>query len=146
MAAKKNSECCKQGRRENKGSKNRRSHDSGNKRRSYSRGDEDVEDEEEEENYPEASRPPPPRRSRAAANWETRFGSGAAVSLTVLEVKRLLLLTIEILVNSRAIRFSGAMIPVLMSFVDVALGFPIAIAAVHAFRKYTLSSSSYNFL
>lgn len=69
-------------------------------------------------------------------NWETKFGCWAAVSLTVLEIKRLLLLTLEMLVNSRAIRFAGALMPIIFTFVDVGLGFPVAIAAVYAIRKY----------
>ncbi|XP_031785166.1 CD63 antigen isoform X4 [Nasonia vitripennis] len=69
-------------------------------------------------------------------NWETRFGCWAAVSLTVLEVKRLLLLTLEMLLNSRAIRFAGALMPIIFTFVDVGLGFPAAVAAVYAIRQH----------
>ncbi|OXU29679.1 hypothetical protein TSAR_007865 [Trichomalopsis sarcophagae] len=73
---------------------------------------------------------------RRPQNWETRFGCWAAMSLTVLEVKRLLLLTLEMLVNSRAIRFAGALMPIIFAFVDVGLGFPAAVAAVYAIRKH----------
>ncbi|XP_014218495.1 CD63 antigen-like [Copidosoma floridanum] len=68
--------------------------------------------------------------------WETRFGCCAAVSLSVLEVKRLLLLTLEMLMDSRPIRFAGALVPIVLSFADSGLGFPIAIATLYAIRRH----------
>lgn len=76
-------------------------------------------------------------------NWETKFGCCAAVSLSVLEIKRFALLTLEMLTDSKPIRFAGALVPVLLSFCDAGLGFPVAIATVYAIKKLFLKSPSY---
>ncbi|XP_014226460.1 uncharacterized protein LOC106652180 [Trichogramma pretiosum] len=68
-------------------------------------------------------------------DWETRLGHGAALSLSILEIKRLLLLSLEMLIDSRPVRFAGALAPLLVSFCDVGLGFPVAVATLYALRR-----------
>lgn len=69
------------------------------------------------------------------SEWEIRFGYGVAVSLAILEAKRLFLLVLEMVIEWQVIKFVGGSQPVLLTFVDIAIGFPSALAIIHFFRK-----------
>ncbi|XP_058799869.1 uncharacterized protein LOC131669177, partial [Phymastichus coffea] len=67
---------------------------------------------------------------------EARLGCWAALGLGVLETKRLLLLLgLEMLLDSRAMRFAGALAPFAFSLVDAGLGLPVAVGAVLSLRR-----------
>lgn len=73
--------------------------------------------------------------SNCNCEWEIRFGYGVAVSLAILEAKRLFLLVLEMVIEWQVIKFVGGSQPVLLTFVDIAIGFPSALAIIHFFRK-----------
>lgn len=67
--------------------------------------------------------------------WELRLGYGVAVSLAIFEAKRFCLLALELFVEWQVIRFAGGYRPVVLTFIDITLGFPCALAAVYTIRK-----------
>lgn len=77
-----------------------------------------------------------PYCSLCNCDWELKIAHGLAVSLAILEAKRLFLLALEMIVESAVLLFSGGIKPLIFSFVDVFLGFPCALAVVYSIRKY----------
>ncbi|XP_043273336.1 uncharacterized protein [Venturia canescens] len=65
---------------------------------------------------------------------ELRLGYGVAVSLAIFEAKRFCLLALELFLEWQVIRFAGGYRPVVLTFVDISLGFPCALAAVFTIR------------
>ncbi|XP_033228356.1 peripherin-2-like isoform X3 [Belonocnema kinseyi] len=76
-----------------------------------------------------------PYCSLCNCEWEMKIAHGLAVSLAILEAKRLFLLALEMIVESAVLLFSGGIKPLIFSFVDGFLGFPCALAVVYSIRK-----------
>ncbi|XP_051159092.1 uncharacterized protein LOC127280237 isoform X2 [Leptopilina boulardi] len=68
-------------------------------------------------------------------DWESKIGRRIAVSLVLLEIKRFFLLALEMMIELSVLQFSGAIKSIILSFVDVALGIPCALAAISSIRK-----------
>ncbi|KAJ8670247.1 hypothetical protein QAD02_001506 [Eretmocerus hayati] len=68
--------------------------------------------------------------------WSSRIGCCAALSLGILELKRLLLLSVELVLEAHPLSFVGALPPLIASFADAGLGLPIALAALIAIRRH----------
>lgn len=82
-------------------------------------------------------------------DWESKIGRRIAVSLVLLEIKRFFLLALEMMIELSVLQFSGAIKSIILSFVDVALGIPCALAAISSIRKYIynyFSKKNFNFI
>ena len=73
------------------------------------------------------------------SSCSSKFAYFLAVTLSILEVKRLVLLVLQVILNLRALRFVGALKSLAISYVDVALGFPTALFAIYAIHKYDIN-------
>ncbi|GAB1868985.1 PRPH2 protein [Camponotus japonicus] len=80
------------------------------------------------------------KNTNCTCGWDVKFGYGVAFTLAVFEVKRLLVLALEIFAEWQVIRFAGGFQPVVLTLAEVALGLPCALITVRTIRRRNLPS------
>ncbi|XP_011251222.1 uncharacterized protein LOC105248252 [Camponotus floridanus] len=80
------------------------------------------------------------KNTNCTCGWDVKFGYGVAFTLAVFEVKRLLVLALEIFAEWQVIRFAGGFQPVALTLAEVALGLPCALITVRTIRRRNLPS------
>ncbi|XP_048509020.1 uncharacterized protein LOC125500359 [Athalia rosae] len=72
---------------------------------------------------------------RCDCGWEIETGYAVAVGLATLEAKRLFLIAIGIFVEWNVLRFSGGLVPLVLTVLSATLGVPAALGAVFTIHK-----------